>query len=55
MSEKCTCESCIEIGSYLTPIIDKQGTLFKTELCPSCLTVKVKKYTVQYESELSFS
>lgn len=53
--KSCTCTDLVEIGDHMTDIVDNKAILYKTYLCKQCLTVKVKKYNVQYESEMSFS
>lgn len=51
----CEHNNLIEIGQHLTELKDGKAILYKTFLCTDCQIIKVKKYNVQYESELSFS
>lgn len=57
MTKLNTCQhtNLIEIGNYMTDLKDGSAVLYKTFLCVDCQIIKVKKYNVQYESELSFS
>jgi len=57
MTKLNTCQhtNLIEIGNYMTDLKDGSAVLYKTFLCMGCQIINVKKYNVQYESELSFS
>lgn len=58
MTKLNTCQhtNLIEIGNYMTDLKrDGSAVLYKTFLCVDCQIINVKKYNVQYESELSFS